>query len=430
MAEDREVHVQVKFFTKQKQYAIPDTPLTVPVDVGRGQLSNLINTILAESREESSAGGVQFDFLLDGDFILTSLSEHLQNKIISAETVFDIEYVEKQAAPRPEQSLEHDDWVCAIQGTKDYILSGCYDATARLWSQKGDLLVTIPGHSAPLKCVGWIRHDESEPVSSFVTGSHDQTALVWHWRRDTNDVDCLLSCRGHAASVDCVSVSPSGEQMCTGSWDKMLKLWSTDCTLVEESKDTERPSKKQKSASTIQTRVPVLTLSGHTEAISAVQWLDKQKVVTSSWDHSLRLWDMQAAQQTTLLPGTKAFLDVSYSQLSHMLVAASADRHVRLFDPRSSEGVVVKCAFTSHTGWVSGVDWSPTREHLFMSGSYDGISKLWDTRSPKAPLFDMKLHEDKILAVDWSVPDLMLSGGADNQLHIFSYSAANLATCD
>ena len=55
--------------------------------------------------------------------------------------------------------------------------------------------------------------DESDPVSTFVTGSHDQTALVWQWNRDTNEVDCRLSCRGHAASVDCVAVAPTGEQV-------------------------------------------------------------------------------------------------------------------------------------------------------------------------------------------------------------------------
>lgn len=39
--------------------------------------------------------------------------------------------------------------------------------------------------------------------------------------------------------------------------------------------------------------------------------------------------------------------------------------------------------------------------------------------SPKAPLYDMSGHDDKILAADWSVPQYMLSGGADNQLKIF-----------
>ena len=41
--------------------------------------------------------------------------------------------------------------------------------------------------------------------------------------------------------------------------------------------------------------------------------------------------------------------------------------------------------------------------------------------SPKAPLYNLTGHMDKILAVDWSVPSHMMSGGADNQLKIFEY---------
>ena len=45
-----------------------------------------------------------------------------------------------------------------------------------------------------------------------------------------------------------------------------------------------------------------------------------------------------------------------------------------------TEGAVVRCTFTSHTGWVSGVAWSPSNQHHFISGSYDMTMKLWDTR--------------------------------------------------
>ncbi|KAK7109252.1 ribosome biogenesis protein WDR12-like [Littorina saxatilis] len=442
--EDDTPHVQVKFRTKQQQYAVPDTPFSVPVEVNREKLSELVNGILQESTESSGhVGHIQFDFLIDQEFLHDSLKKHLEDKDLTSEVVLDIEYVERQAAPRPEESLEHDDWVSAVQGAGQFILSGSYDNTARLWSSSGQALMTIPGHSAPVKCVAWIHHDESQPVSTFVTGSHDQTALVWQWNRDTNEVDCCLSCSGHSASVDCVVVNSTGDLMCTGSWDRTLKLWSTAYTADgENSGDTDRPNKKKRrEGSSIQQRVPVLTLggksdgmdtdstpAGHTEAVSAVQWLNTETVVTASWDHTLRLWDLQQAKETALLQGTKAFLDVSFSPLSQTLVTASADRHVRLYDPRSSEGAVVKCSFTSHTGWVVGVSWSPTREHLFLSGSYDTVLKLWDTRSPKAPLYDMNRHEDRILAVDWTVPQLMLSAGVDNRVNVFNYSPATSAT--
>ncbi|KAK7493213.1 hypothetical protein BaRGS_00015550 [Batillaria attramentaria] len=417
--EDEAPHVQVKFFTKQKQYSVPDTPFSVPADVDSKQLSRE-----TEGSGDDSDQQVEFDFLLDGVFLRSSLGNILEEKDISFETVVELEYVERQPAPRPENSLVHDDWVSALQAAGQNILSGSYDNTIRLWSTEGEPLMTIPGHTAPVKCVAWIHQGEGEETSTFVTGSHDQTALLWRWHGDSNEVDCVHACRGHAGSVDCVAVGPTREKMCTGSWDKMLKLWSADCSTEEEqTDDTDRPNKKKKSSGfKTQTRVPILTLSGHSEAVSAVHWMDEKTVVTSSWDHTLRLWDLQQAVQSSLMQGSKVFLDISYSTLNGLIVAASADRHVRLYDPRSKDGAVVKCSFTSHTGWVVGVDWSPTREHLFISGSYDTVLKLWDSRSPKAPLYNMSGHEDKILAVDWSAPELMLSGGADNHLKIFHHS--------
>lgn len=32
------------------------------------------------------------------------------------ETVYEIEYIERQAAPRPESALSHDDWVSCVRG--------------------------------------------------------------------------------------------------------------------------------------------------------------------------------------------------------------------------------------------------------------------------------------------------------------------------
>lgn len=211
-------------------------------------------------------------------------------------------------------------------------------------------------------------------------------------------------------------------------------------------------------------QTPLMTLPGHKEAISSVVWTESNEIFSSSWDHTIKLWDAELGGLKSEIVGNKSFFCVSYSPLNQTLVSASADRHVRLYDARSQgkfyfptrsllfirlrfeilfniEGSVVKSTFTSHVGWVSTVCWSTTHERLFISGGHDNILKLWDSRrqvlskqlmelvdnslfcSPNAPLYDMVGHEGKILCADWSNPSLMVSGATDNTLKIFKSQA-------
>lgn len=111
-------------------------------------------------------------------------------------------------------------------------------------------------------------------------------------------------------------------------------------------------------------------------------------------------------------------------------------------------GTIVKNTYLGHSQWVQSVCWSPTEENLFISGSYDNCVKLWDMRwylnrfygtfplkiiikknlflfySPKAPLFDLLGHEDKVHDCDWTNPKYMVSGGADNSVRIFKSKKA------
>ena len=202
----------------------------------------------------------------------------------------------------------------------------------------------------------------------------------------------------------------------------MLKLWSlSEDGLPEE----EKSNKKSKSETKTTNKTPLITLAGHAENISACKWMSETRVCTGSWDHTIKVWDVHAAQETnTLASQNKIFLSIDYSQLNNLIVAGLNDRHVRLYDPRSSEGSFVKGIFTSHTGWCTAVAWSKKNENLFVSGSYDNVAKLWDVRSPKAPLYDLTGHEDKVLCVDWSLDEFILTGSADNTLKIFRSNQA------
>lgn len=278
---------------------------------------------------------------------------------------------------------------------------------------KGEHKLTVMEHDAPVKSISWISIDEENGSGMFVSGSKDQTLKIWEWNIRNNSTTCMFTCKGHERAVECVSVSPNGRQIASGGWDNLMKIWSA--STLEEGASSNKKAKSDEA----NVRTPQMTLEGHREAVSSVEWIDNSTVISSSWDHTIKIWDLNVKAIKSEIPGNKSFFDVSHSNLNGMIIATSADKNIRLYDPRSNHGAIVKNTFLGHSQWVQSVAWSKTEEFLFISGAYDKQVKLWDCRSPKASLYDLVGHEDKVLAVDWSNPKYMLSGGSDNSLRIF-----------
>ncbi|VDK32596.1 unnamed protein product [Gongylonema pulchrum] len=82
--------------------------------------------------------------------------------------------------------------------------------------------------------------------------------------------------------------------------------------------------------------------------------------------------------QSYSLSSDKPFTSISTSLSNSLLITGSFDSTVRLWDPRSHEGSLVKQSFTGHHDKVSSVCWNKTNENLFISASYDKIVKMWD----------------------------------------------------
>jgi len=379
--------------------------------VSSTELNNLLNTLLQEN--ENLYTNIEFDFLVKGEFLKASLGKHLKEREVSFEDIIEIEYVERFPAPEPQDCLLHDDWVSAIEANGEWILTGCYDNSVNIWNMKGEHKLTLNGHNAPVKGVSWISLNEESGTGTFASASKDQTIMIWQWDIKKNKAECIFVCKGHERAIECIDVSPNGKHLASGSWDNLLKVWSAS-TLDEED-----PAAKKQRSEEGNVRTPNVTLEGHREAVSSVQWIDNGTILTSSWDHTLKIWDLNMKAIKNEIPGNKSFFDVNYSKLNGMIITASADKNLRLYDPRSNQGAIVKSTFLGHSQWVQSVRWSKTEEFLFITGAYDKQVKLWDYRSPKAPLFDLMGHEDKIMAVDWTNPKYMLSGGADNSLRIF-----------
>lgn len=405
------------FVTKLSKYSISSHPLNVRGSTTGEQLEAIVKALLLEDNDQlaDELNNVEFDFLIDKKLLRTTLSEFFETEKISFEKQIEIEYILKHEAPVPHKALLHDDWVAAIDTLDVWILTGCYDGTAHIWNaQTGKHLLTVPAHTAAIKAVQWVRGDAMLHTKSehhFLTASYDETVMVWKWESKSNQIDHIYTLMGHSRSVDCVDVN--NDLVATGSYDHLLKIWS-----LSDSEDARSETKNK-------LRSPILTLEGHKEAITGCAWMidfDAESpsiVATASTDNIIKLWDIELAQSKQSLTSSKAFTDIDYSKLNHLLLSSSCDRHIRLWDARIREGSPVLNVYTSHEGWVDSVRWSSNDEFLFLSGSYDTKVKQWDIRSPHAPLYEMSGHHDKVLAVDWSNPEYIVSGSADNQVKIF-----------
>lgn len=413
--------VQLKFFTKQEKYAVPDNVYAVQGDLGVPGLNSLVNEILKEFSNDDGYKDIQFDFLINGELLRTTLTSFLESKGISSEIVIAVEYLESTPTPSPLDCILHDDWVSAIDFYNDWILTGSYDHCIHIWTRRGEHKLNIPGHGGPVKAVAWLYNNGNE--AAFVSVSTDQTAQIWQWNVTDNTVECIHVCRGHERGLESVHISENKQQFATGGWDCLLKIWSAevnkDRTEANGAEEGTMSKKRKKTYSSASSRTPLITLKGHKEAISSVQWIATDEILTASWDHTLKVWDAEMGGMKSEIVGNKSFFDAHYSPLSKLVITASADKQIRLYDPKVKEGAIVKSAFTSHKEWVQSVRWSPIDPQLFVSGSFDNSVKLWDIRSPKVPLFDMLGHEDKVMCVNWSDYRYILSGGQDNSVRIF-----------
>ena len=251
----------IKFQTKQQQYAIPDTVFHVPGGCLPVQLNQLVNGTLCES--DADATEIEFDFLVEGSLLRLSLEEHLEEisavreDFVYGELELHVEYFTKQQAPEPHKSLVHDDWVSSVHADNAYVISGCYDGTCQIWKLDGSHILTVPAHSGnPIKSVSWISTkaisdsgiDGFDPKDRFfVTASQDETLRTWKWsgKKDGN-MQCLHVFKGHCRTVNCVDVNV--DLIASGSLDCHLKIWgiSSEATAGKEDTRSKTGSKKQK----------------------------------------------------------------------------------------------------------------------------------------------------------------------------------------
>jgi len=165
-----------------------------------------------------------------------------------------------------------------------------------------------------------------------------------------------------------------------------------------------------------------VTLSGHSEAISSVQFSENGNFLASaSNDKSVRIWDASDGRYISQLSGhTAGISDISWLDDSKYLATASDDRTVRLYDRNTTELVHI---FSGHTNFVMCVDYSPSR-NLLASGSFDKTVRIWDV-SGRRCIHRINAHNDTVVSSSFDPEgNRLVTAGFDGYVRIWNVDTA------
>ena len=474
--------LQVQFVTKIADAAMQcdDTIYALPSNLDPKSLSKVINHILKITKEEEQ---IQFDFLLNNEYIFSSLATHLFENEISSEEKLIIEYIEKTIEPSAKASDQHPDWVSCLDALKnDLFITGCYDGIIRCWKDDEQLFTQHRGHIAPIKGITALYRKQD--IHYFATVAKDRSTKVFCLNEKTKQISQVSKVEiashrhSHRFAVDCCSAPYPSKVFATGSADREIRIYrmtnKDDVELdsfIEDGADgnefEEGPPTKKRKLNDAQIdadtkmeieqdqdkneyegqyednkvgRCRLLTIStlrGHQGAVKCVDWDNPFALYSGSWDNCIKLWDVHKEIDSYTWYTQSGVNCIRYWNGQNVLISAHANQKIAIWDPRTDQikrnKTMSVMTFRSHrlpitdidVDGMNGMDDTNDKkirnsDYLFVTSSHDGKLKIWDIRS-KSPLYTIEKHKGKVLCVGW-YGNTIISGGSDNKLRAFKWT--------
>ncbi len=304
--------------------------------------------------------------------------------------------------------------------------------------QQAELRRTLSGHSDVVRAVA-----VSPDGQILVSGSYDKTIKLWALR--TGKLSHTLI--GHTNRVTCIAISPDGETLASGSYDRTIKLWMLRTgellqTLVGHSDRVRSVAFSPNGQTLISSGLEVQlwavrtgkllrTLIKHSDSARLATFsLDGQIYVIGSGNGTVELWSPHTGKQLrTFSCELGGMTSVAFSPDGQTL-ASCRGTFIELWNPHTGKQLRT---FSSQSGGITSIAFSPDGQTLAScTGIADSATgktiELWNPHTGKR-LYALFGHSNSVQAVAFSpVGDFLVSGSYDQTVKIWQPVPADRVT--
>ncbi|KAF6990148.1 hypothetical protein CFC21_007386 [Triticum aestivum] len=154
---------------------------------------------------------------------------------------------------------------------------------------------------------------------------------------------------------------------------------------------------------------PLLSLSGHTSSVEAVEFDTAEVLVLAgSSNGSIKLWDLEEAKVVRSLTGHRSSCTaVEFHPFGEFFASGSSDTDLKIWDIKKKG-----CLHTykGHRGAIKSIRFTPDGRWI-VTGGEDNIVKVWDLTAGKL-LHDFKFHSGQIRCIDFHPQEFLLATGS------------------